>query len=138
MSDEIEERPFFVNLSDAIKDSAFASPPTLGVHVTDEIRLRDSASVSPPLVQMGGVAIYPTTGLSQVIVIRREGSRLPRIEAHLREKIWDMTTIGVGVTVGVPFGGRVGAGIGGIVMYAWGRSCWSYWNRAQKKRASGS
>jgi hypothetical protein len=113
-----------------LEDSASASRP-LFVNATDEIKIQDSAFASPPLVQVtGGSAIYPTTGASPPVVISpHPGSALP--DVGLSENAWDLTTIGVGVTVGAVVGHVPGAVVGGVGLYAWGRLRWS---QVQRKR----
>jgi hypothetical protein len=111
VTDDPEARPLFVNLSDAIK-------------------VEDSISASPPLVQVvGGSAIYPTTGASPPVVIsHHSGSALP--DVSLSENAWDLTTSGIGVAVGAVIGHAPGAVVGGAAAYAWGR--WR-WTQVQKK-----
>jgi hypothetical protein len=116
VTDDSEARPLFVRLSEAIE-------------------VEDSLSASPPLVQVtGGSAIYPTTGASPPVVISpRSGSALP--DVGLSENAWDLSTIGVGVTVGGAVGRIPGAVVGGAALYGWGRLRWS---QVQRKRDSGS
>ena len=132
MSDEPDERPFFVNLSDAINvhDSASASESALGIHASDEIKVEDFAVASQPLVQIGGSAIYPTAPPSPPVVIQQKaGSALP--DVGLSENMWDLATTGAGITIGGIIGHVPGAIVGGGVCYAWGRV---RWHQVQKRR----
>lgn len=133
MTDEPEDRPPSIQASERITfhDSASVASGPLSVRVSDFIEIEDSAHASPPLVHMGGTAIYPTAGASQVQISPRPGSPIPDVEVSLNENIWDMTTTGLGVGIGAVVGHVPGAVVGGVGMYAWRR--WR-WAQVQRKR----
>jgi hypothetical protein len=53
---------------------------------------------------------------------------VPEFEIGLSENIRDLTTTGVGVTIGAAVG-HVPAAIGGFALYAWGRWRWRHVQR---------
>jgi uncharacterized protein (DUF2062 family) len=85
------------------------------------------------LVQVPSAVVRATAGAPQVVVTPRRDSPVPEVEISLSENIWDLTTTGVGVTIGAVIGHLPGAVIAGVGMYARGR--WR-WRQVQRKRDS--
>ena len=110
------------------------SRPTAPVRVAHDLSLT-SDSISGPrdvLVQVASAAIVRgTAGAPQIVVTPRPESPVPELEIGLSENIWDLTTTGVGVTVGAAVGHLPGAAVGGFALYAWGR--WR-WRHVQRRR----
>jgi hypothetical protein len=83
-----------------------------------------------PLVQVASASVYASAGASGVVITPHPGSPMPDIDATFTKNIWDLTTTGVGVSIGAAFGHVPGAVAGGAVFYAWGQM---RWRQTQKK-----
>ena len=71
------------------------------VRLTDVSLTSDSAwRAGGILVQVPSAVVRATAGAPQVVVTPRRDSPVPEVEISLSENIWDLTTTGVGVTIG--------------------------------------
>jgi hypothetical protein len=87
-----------------------------------------------PLMQVASASVYASAGASQVVIAPRCHSPVPAIDAGLTKNTWDLTTTGVGISIGAAVGHGPGALVGGALLYAWGQV---RWRQVQKKRAVG-
>jgi hypothetical protein len=128
VAEESENRAFFFSRS---IDAEAVDVVPFAVRAGDISETSDSIAAYPPLVQMGGTAIYPTAGPSQVAITPRSGSAVPDVDVRLNRDMWNMTTVGLGFAVGGVIGHVPGAIIGGVTGYGLGRFRWA---QVQKNR----
>lgn len=83
--------------------------------------------------QEQGVLIYAPparivmrTNASTVTVTNSRDSKVSDLEISLSANQWDLTTFGVGFTIGAAVGRLPGALVGGVSAWGWGRWRWRH------------
>jgi hypothetical protein len=101
-------------------------------HVHDEARASDSAE--GVLLRLGPAVAHSGAAL-QLTADGSDAGLLPeRVDIELTKTQWDMTCTGFGLTLGGAFFHAIGATIGGVVFFVWGRWRWSHPETPSRQR----